>query len=76
MNTTANTGSQATATEVKFHTYPFNCASLLVNAPSRRDIPAHLHLLTFCAFYLTGCGLQRQQALLPRDRIPASAPAG
>ncbi|EBB7906854.1 hypothetical protein A2G11_000976 [Salmonella enterica subsp. enterica serovar Stockholm] len=46
-----------TATEVKFHTYPFNCTSPLVNVLSRRSNPAHLHLLTFSAFYLTGCGL-------------------
>ncbi|EES2962347.1 hypothetical protein FP873_002548 [Escherichia coli] len=25
-------------------------------------------LLMTSAFYMTGCGLQRQQALLPRDR--------
>ncbi|MHA0901994.1 hypothetical protein [Enterobacter ludwigii] len=31
--TSANAGSQVTATEVKFHTYPFYWPSLLVNTP-------------------------------------------
>ncbi|HEY4436753.1 MAG TPA: hypothetical protein VGN40_11395 [Lelliottia sp.] len=46
MNTSANAGSQLTATEVKFHTYPFNCTSLLVSVLSRRSNPASLYLLT------------------------------
>ncbi|HCL5252102.1 TPA: hypothetical protein N2G30_002226 [Salmonella enterica] len=36
------------------------------------EIPRLTHsLLTISAFYLTGCGLQRQQSLLPRDRNTA-----
>ncbi|EBR4705527.1 hypothetical protein YX04_000894 [Salmonella enterica subsp. enterica] len=54
MQPSANTGSQVTATEVKFHTYPFNCTSPLVNVLPRRSIPASLHLLTISAFYITG----------------------
>ncbi|EGO8362208.1 hypothetical protein EYW98_23405 [Escherichia coli] len=57
MNTSANAGSQLTATEVKFHTYPFNCTSLLVNVIPRRNSPATQHLLIISALYLTGCGL-------------------
>ncbi|EDW6541824.1 hypothetical protein YI89_000010 [Salmonella enterica subsp. enterica] len=57
MNTSANAGSQLTATEVKFHTYPFNCTSPLVNVLSRRSNPASLYLLTISALYPTGCGL-------------------
>ncbi|ECG9253132.1 hypothetical protein FO131_11315 [Salmonella bongori] len=60
-----------TATEVKFHTYPFNCTSLLVNVLPRRSIPASLHLLTTSTPYLTGSGLHCRQAWLPRDRKPA-----
>ncbi|EFE07092.1 hypothetical protein CIT292_08971 [Citrobacter youngae ATCC 29220] len=60
-----------TATEVKFHTYPFNCTSLLVNVLPRRSIPTSLHLLTISALYPTGSGLHCRQALLPRDRKPA-----
>ncbi|APR93101.1 hypothetical protein ZQ34_004747 [Salmonella enterica subsp. salamae] len=71
MNTSANAGSQLTATEVKFHTYPFNCTNLLVNVLSRRSIPASLHLLTISAFYITGCGMHCRQVLLTRDRKPA-----
>ncbi|CBY98498.1 hypothetical protein predicted by Glimmer/Critica [Salmonella enterica subsp. enterica serovar Weltevreden str. 2007-60-3289-1] len=43
-----------TATEVKFHTYPFNCTSLLVNILPRRSNPASLYLLTISALYPTG----------------------
>ncbi|EGV3633358.1 hypothetical protein JF554_001218 [Salmonella enterica] len=71
MNTSANAGSQLTATEVKFHTYPFNCTSSLVSVLSRRSNPASLYLLTISALYHTGCGLHCRQALLPRDRKPA-----
>ncbi|EDX9717218.1 hypothetical protein GRZ46_004439 [Salmonella enterica subsp. salamae] len=71
MNTSANAGSQLTATEVIFHTYPFNCPSSLVNVLSRRSNPAHLHLLTISTFYLTRSGLHCRQALPPLDRKPA-----
>ncbi|ECJ2253149.1 hypothetical protein AIA34_001148 [Salmonella enterica subsp. salamae] len=57
MNTSANAGSQLTATEVKFHTCPFNCTSSLVSVLSCRSNPASLYLLTISTFYLTGCGL-------------------
>ncbi|EBV2191027.1 TPA: hypothetical protein ACF64B_000560 [Salmonella enterica] len=70
MNTSANAGSQLTATGVKFHTYPFNCTSLLVNVLSRRSIPASLYLLTTSTPYPTGSGLHCRQALLPRNRKP------
>lgn len=57
MNISANAGSQLTATEVKFHTYPFNCTSLLVNVLPRRSNPASLHLLTISALYPADCDL-------------------
>ncbi|EBQ0837215.1 hypothetical protein FYF11_23910 [Salmonella enterica] len=62
MQPSANAGPQLTATEVKFHTYPFNCTSLLVNVLPCRSNPASLYLLTISAFFPTGCGLHCRQA--------------
>ncbi|HFL5186005.1 TPA: hypothetical protein ACG354_000191 [Escherichia coli] len=69
VQTSANTGSQNIATEARVLTRYV----LLLRQPAGLNlhhagiIPVSQHLLTFSAFYLTGCALH----LLPRDRKTA-----